>query len=544
MSGKMDHNRDQMGNRPAAVAGRFYPGTEKKLREEVESLFGEAKPPLRPEEVPRALIVPHAGYVFSGRVAASAFNQIPGGHRYHRIFILASSHQMSFPGASVWCAGDYETPLGRVPLDRETCRLLAQKSPLITTGREAHLGEHSLEVQLPFLQHKLGDTFLLVPLILGTHHPQECLQLADLLRPFFTPENLFVASSDLSHYPCYEDAVTTDKATTEAILTNAPEKLLQSLEENRKKKIPGLATSLCGWTSVVTLLHLTSAEELSAEWIDYRNSGDEPHFGDHDRVVGYSAVAFFHARKEEFFLTHQEKEKLLQIATHSVREIVVNKRRISPEEGLERRRSQAEGGMWDKSPHEGRTEGNGPVKDPRGDGAGSWTKSQEEDTEQPTNHPRDDSTPLTGHLALPAGAFVSIYIAGKLRGCIGSFDSGDPLAEVVCRSAASATHDGRFNPPEPDELPAMILEISVLTPLRRIYSPEEIVPGKHGIYIKKGWSSGTFLPQVATKYGWEREELLGRCSRDKAGLGWEGWRNAELYTYEAIVFRSTSGSTP
>lgn len=487
----MSQHTTKEGNRPAAVAGRFYPGTAKKLREEVESLFREAKAPLDPGQAPRALVVPHAGYVFSGRVAASGFNQIPAGHPYRKVFILASSHQMHFPGASAWCDGDYETPLGKVPVDRETCRLLARESSLVNPGGKAHLGEHSLEVQLPFLQEKLAPGFLLVPLILGTSNPQECLQLADILRPYFTSENLFVASSDLSHYPCYEDAVATDHATTEAILANDPAYLLKQLSDSRKKGLPGLATALCGWTSVVTLLHLTSPASLRAEWIDYANSGDEPRYGDHDRVVGYSAVAFFSNEERALILTSEDKQALLAIARSSVTSMVLHGKR-NPAESRE----------------------------------------------------TDVSTSTTSSLEKPAGAFVSIYIEGKLRGCIGSFDTGDPLADVVDRSAASAVHDGRFKPLQPEELSAMNLEISVLTPPRKIHSPEEILPGIHGIYIKKGCSSGTFLPQVATHYGWDREELLGRCSRDKAGLGWEGWKHAELFVYEAIVFSDRASESP
>lgn len=480
----MDRESKKEVNRPAAVAGKFYPGTEAKLRAEVQALLGQARPAQRQEEAPQAIVVPHAGYLFSGSVAASAFNQIPKGHPYERVFLLASSHRLRFPGASVWCDGDYETPLGPVTTDRETCHRLTRATSLISATREPHLEEHSLEVQLPFLQEILGPSFLLVPLVLGTHHHEECRRLAEALRPWFRPENLFVISSDLSHYPCYDDAVTTDRATTEAILANDPGKLLKTLEANRHKKIAGLATSLCGWTSVLTLLHLTATGEVTATWVDYRNSGDEPLYGDHDRVVGYSAVAFFRNAPLPYFLTTEEKATLLGIARQSVSEMVTTGNRFPP----------------------GRTK------------------------------------PEEVHLAEPAGAFVSIYISGKLRGCIGSFDTGDPLAEVVAHAASSAARDSRFDPPEPEELKHMSLEISVLTPLRRIHSPEEFIPGKHGITIKKDWATGTFLPQVGAKYGWTREELLGRCSRDKAGLGWEGWKNAELYVYEAIIFSSAEDS--
>ncbi len=466
-------------NRQAAVAGRFYPGTEKRLREEVRELFVNAKPPLRPGEVPRALIVPHAGYVFSGGVAASAFSQISGTVSPERVFVIASSHRYHFPGAALFMSGNYETPLGEVAVDRDTCRQLTEQNPLFTAREEAHLDEHSLEVQLPFLQEKLTPSFLLVPIILGTQKPAECKSLADTLRPFFTPGNLFVISSDLSHYPSYEDAVKTDRITTEAILANSPPHLLAVLEENRKQKTEGLATSLCGWTSVLTLLNITTGMEVDYAWVDYRNSGDEPMYGDRDRVVGYSAVAVFGKEESSFSLSEEEKAELLKIAEQSILKKVITGERILPEE-----------------------------------------------------------LPQEGRLSEPAGAFVSIYISGKLRGCIGSFNSGDPLAKVVNQAAFSAAQDHRFNPPETDELENMILEISVLTPLKRIHSPEEIIMGKHGIYIKSGFSSGTFLPQVAQKYGWNREEFLGRCSRDKAGLGWEGWKTAELFTYEAIVFKN------
>jgi AmmeMemoRadiSam system protein A len=131
---------------------------------------------------------------------------------------------------------------------------------------------------------------------------------------------------------------------------------------------------------------------------------------------------------------------------------------------------------------------------------------------------------------------VSLYVKGELRGCIGSFEGDTSLAEAVTRSASSACNDDRFDRLVPDELYDLEIEISVLSPLKRIRSKDEIILGKHGIFIRKGLNRGTFLPQVAEKYQWSLEEFLGRCSRDKAGLGWDGWKQAELYIYEAIVF--------
>jgi MEMO1 family protein len=475
--------KDKIIRKPA-VAGRFYPADRQKLLEEVTTCFERAQPSVRQGRMPQALIVPHAGYIFSGRVAASGFNQLPDDAEVKRIFILASSHQMHFPGASVYCSGDYATPLGVVAVDKETGHRLIEGNSLFSGREDAHLFEHSLEVQLPFLQVKPGSGFTLIPIVMGTQKPEECRQMAQSLKPYLVPGNLFVISSDFSHYPDYDNAYRNDQITTEAILTGSPGKLLRTLEENKKKNIPGLVTSLCGWTSVLTLMYMTEEGPFDFERVDYQNSGDQPVYGDPDRVVGYSALAVYHNSSGEFHLTTEEKEQLLRIANESIRSLTGSDKSLPP-----------------------------------------------------------DRRALSGSLARNAGAFVSIYVSGKLRGCIGSFENENTLAEVVSRSAASAARDHRFDPVSEDDLDKMTLEISVLTPLKRIYSKEEIVPGRHGIYIRKGLNSGTFLPQVGEKYGWSADEFLGRCSRDKAGLGWDGWKSAELFTYEAIIFGSSKGGS-
>jgi AmmeMemoRadiSam system protein A len=138
---------------------------------------------------------------------------------------------------------------------------------------------------------------------------------------------------------------------------------------------------------------------------------------------------------------------------------------------------------------------------------------------------------------MKAGAFVTLKENGELRGCIGRFTADIPLYQVIEEMAiSSSTQDNRFLPVTAKEIDKLEIEISVLSPMKKISSIDEIVMGKHGIYIKKGWYSGTFLPQVATETGWSREEFLGHCARDKAGIGWDGWKDAEIYTYEACVF--------
>ena len=471
------NNRSQKHNREAAVAGQFYPRGKNALLEELKKLFGESEKIKAGKQRPQAIISPHAGYIFSGKVAASAFNQIPENARYEKVFILASSHQFSFNGASVYCSGNYETPLGEIEVDLELCENLIENSTIFTNYPQAHEREHSLEVQLPFLQYKLGSSFILIPIILGTNDASDCKKIADILAPYFNEKNLFVISTDFSHYPKYEDAVKVDLKTAEAICENNPLLLQDVLYNNKREGISKLATSLCGWTSVLTLLYLTKDRSFHYQKIDYQNSGDARPYGDKKGVVGYWAIAVFD-KKNVFNISQNEKAEILEITRQSITNYI--------ETGK----------------------------------AGKILKSSSK-----------------GILNEKTGVFISIYVKNKLRGCIGGFAQEKTLNELIQKMSVSAACDSRFDGIKKKDLRNMEMEISVLSPLKRIKSIDELELGKHGIYIKEGLNTGTFLPQVATKTGWSKDEFLGRCSRDKAGLGWDGWKTAELYTYEALVFR-------
>ncbi len=465
--------------RPPAVAGQFYPASEQELRAQVRSLFAQAHAPMGPGAI-RALIAPHAGYPYSGVVAASAYNQIDPHVRYDNVFVIGSSHHVAFDGAAVYTAGDYRTPLGIVTVDRTVGRALLDHGDPFVTRDDAHADEHSIEVQLPFLQERFGGALRIVPIVLGTNDPRLCAKIAEGLRAYFTPKNLFVISSDFSHYPPYDQAKVVDAATEHAIVENSAYGLLSALIANEKRAVPNLATSLCGWTSVMTLLDLTEGnKDLVFTPVEYRNSGDAP-IGNKDQVVGYWAITVSEpgARAQEFRLSNDEKQSLLRIARETVTEYV-RSRRV----------------------------------------------------------PEVDGSSLTPAEKTPCGAFVTLRKKGDLRGCIGRFDASVPLVEVIQQMAvAAATQDPRFSPVRPDEVSSLEIEISVLTPMKRISSIDEIELGRHGIYMRKGGRSGTFLPQVATETGWTKEEFLGHCAQEKAGIGWEGWKDAELFTYEALVF--------
>ncbi len=463
------------------VAGRFYSANKETLEKEISTFFTNAKASKDEELSLRALIAPHAGYIFSGEVAAESFNQIPEQAAYKRVFVIASSHQMFFNGASVYTAGDYKTPLGLIRVDRKLGEKLVKENPTFNNNKEPHRHEHSLEVQLPFLQARLGDNFLLVPIILGTQLPSECQQIAKALSPYFKEENLFVVSTDFSHYPEYNDAVKIDKMTSDSILTNHPKVLLSTIQKNKRKGIENMATSLCGWTSVLTLMYLTENNPVEYKRIVYKNSGDIPIYGDKERVVGYNAIAVYAKEEQEFMLTSNEKHYLLEVARHTLEKHFKIKSKLDVIEVT-------------------------------------------------------DEGALNQHY----GAFVSLYVNGELRGCIGSIFGQEPLVEIVKRMAISASHDRRFLDLSEEEMDSLNIEISVLSPLKQVYSKDEIVLGKHGVYVERGLNSGTFLPQVAKKMKWDVDQFLGHCSRDKAGLSWEGWKTANLYTYEAIVFSEGS----
>ena len=466
------------------VAGQFYPADPEVLRNNLAEMFAAAKPAENAGEV-LALIAPHAGYVFSGKTAASAYMQADADKKYRTVFVIGSSHRMSFEGASVYDRGNMITPLGTVSVDRELANSLIKENSVFVSKPEAFTGEHSIEVQLPFLQYHLKQPFKVVPILLGSQSPPVSREIAKALLPFFNSENLFVFSSDFSHYPDYQTAVEVDKETAMSIISLSPEKFVNTVNSHTEKDLPNLITSACAWPSLLSLMYMAEVTEgAEIRLVDYTNSGDTK-YGDHSRVVGYNAMSVVvkpekkAAQAKDFSVSEEDREILLQTARKSIEYYLENKA-VYP--------------VGDKG--------------------------------------------YSASLMTPCGAFVTLNKDGRLRGCIGRMTSTEmPLIKVVNEMAVSAAvNDYRFDKVTADELDDIEIEISILTPLKLISSVDEIQMGKHGIYIRKGSASGTFLPQVARETGWTKEEFLGHCARDKAGIGWEGWKDADIYIYEAIVF--------
>ena len=459
--------------RKPAVAGSFYPSSEKELR----TMLGAWLHPAGEGNSPQALIVPHAGYVFSGEVAAAAFNRIPRGHGYKRIFLLGPSHRVGFAGASVntrfLAAG---TPLGRVPVDVALGEELIRAGAGVFTCRsDAHDREHCLEVQLPFLQLVFGEVPPIVPIVIGTQRLSVLQQIAEVLAPYFNEDNLFVISSDFSHYPSYEDAKASDLLLAETITSGGLEAFLKALTQIDKMDYPGQDTAACGSNAIAVLLSLMDAQgrgRFTAEHVLYRNSGDSP-YGEKDRVVGYNAIVF--TRDHLFRFSEAEKRAMIATARAAIHSSL----------GL---------------PFDG------------GD------------------------TPVGILKESGFGAFVTLRTGGRLRGCIGRFTSSSSLQATIREMARSAAFsDPRFPALSKKEAPEVDIEVSVLSPLKKISSIDEFKLGRDGIYMIKGTRHGTFLPQVADETGWTVEEFLGHCARDKAGIGWDGWKDAELYIYQTEI---------
>jgi len=473
--------------RPSAVAGQFYPGDAAKLRGAVEGFMADA---VRPRGVkPVAIIVPHAGWAYSGQIAADAFKQAAGFH-YDLIVVLGTNHHAyPFRGLSVYPGAGYKTPLGVVPLDRQFTKALFASDKAVTFKGGVHEKEHSIEVELPFIQF-LFPGVKVVAAVVGSSDPATAEHLGRVLARLLKGRNaLIVASSDLSHYPRYSDAVAVDHKTLTAVASLDAEvfsrTIARQLEEGRR----GLVTCACGAGPI--MVAMTAARELGAgraTVLAYANSGDTVP-GNPDRVVGYGAVEFTRESGEPDLrvleshsfppvanLTASDRSYLLELARKTIVRYL--------------------------------STGTFPL-------------------------------PLktTPGLAQKRGAFVTLQEGGELRGCIGRMVGDAPLSLTVARMAiAAALNDKRFRPVRLEEMKSIRIEISVLTPFSRVKGPGAIRIGTDGVLLRKGGQGAVYLPQVAPEAGWSVEEMLDHLCR-KAGLDSSCWRSGvDLYTFQAEVF--------
>jgi hypothetical protein len=475
------------GIRPPTVAGQFYPADPAALRAAIEGFLRDALPP-RPD-APAALVVPHAGYIYSGQIAADAYRQAAGAG-IDTVIILGTNHTNgSFRRVSVFDGDGYRTPLGVARVDRALAAALVTEGGAVFDST-LHAREHSVEVQVPFVQH-LFPNAAIVPVVVGAPDPESCRRFGRALAAQAVGRRvLIVASSDLSHYPERRVAAEVDRRTLQAIAGMRADELASMEREAAASEARGVSTCACGEGPIrVAIEAARSLGALRGTVISYANSGDMP-IGDPGRVVGYGAVAFSRGTAG------------------------VDAAALSPV---------------------------------RADPAGALDAADKRillrlARETITRFLRTETVPLprggSAKLLRESGAFVTLKSRGELRGCIGRIQAEGPLIRLIGMLALdSAFRDSRFKPVTADELKHLEIEVSVLTPLSSVPGPEAIQPGRDGVVLRLGARSAVFLPQVAAEQGWDRAEMLDQLAQ-KAGLSPGAWRDrrATFLTFRADVF--------
>jgi len=482
-----------MNNRKSILAGSWYSDNPNELRASVEKYINDADIEI-PKERVLGIISPHAGHIYSGPVMGYGYKVLREQAKTYdikNIIIIAFSHRGIGDGKiSVWNQGYWETPLGKIEINTEIANALIESSPIIDFVPETHESEHSLEIQLPFLQMALKD-FRIVPVSFSHMSMTETEELINSLAKVLNNRDdvFIIASTDMSHYHTYSQAVKMDREALEYIIDNNANDLIDALS---KRNI-----ELCGWGTVLTLMKLSNifgAENITM--LNYANSGDVT--GDTSQVVGYGSVAFsfpgtFEGIKysenddipgtDDYDLTREEKIYLLQLARQSIDEYVKNRRRLQPEK------------------------------------------------------PKDKK------LTKNAAVFVTLNKDGSLRGCIGQMVAQAPIYKAVRDMAISASsNDYRFQPVKTNELDKIDIEISVLSPMKKIDSYKDVRLGIDGVYIighhNGGTRTGVFLPSVATDTGWSLDEFLGELCSQKANLPREFYKHpdAEIFTFTVLKF--------
>ena len=469
------------------LAGAWYEADAEQLRKQIDQYLAKASgEPLRNV---CALILPHAGYRWSGQTAAYGIRPLQG-RKFRRVIVLGPSHRVPMENvASVPDYTHYATPLGEVPLDRAFIDRL-RKYPQFQTIPYAHQGEHSVQIELPLLQHVLGE-FRFVPIVVGQLDQPTMRRMGTILHGLVDDQTLVVASSDFTHYgPNYGY-----QPFHEQIAENLKKLDMGAWERIRAKNLSGFfdyiaqtGTTICGRYAIGVLLAMLP-EDAEAHLLHYDTSGRVG--GDYTNSVSYLAIAFtgqwpkgepaaLESGSSRRALSADDRAKLLKLARMTLTYAL----------------------QHSKVPL-----------------------------------PSDLNVEITGPMKQIAGAFVTLKKHGQLRGCIGEIFPIRPLYKAVMAQAINAgLADRRFPPVQASELDEIEFEISVLTPPHSVSSYKQIVIGRHGIVLKKDGRSAVFLPQVAIEQGWDLETTLNHLAR-KAGLPEDAWREgASFDVFEAIVF--------
>ena len=483
-SGSDKENKD-MNIRKSVLAGNWYPENPEALKKSIEKYLNGVKlPNINSQEI-SAIIVPHAGHQYSGQCAAYGYSLIKG-KPFKRIIIIGPSHTTGFIGVSVSRATHYETPLGKVEVDRDACDALLKNDKLFSYQSSADMNDHSLEIQLPFLQTVLSG-YKIVPLIAGEIDDYQ--DTASAIKKIVDKQTLIIISSDFTHYgDDFGFVPFTDniKDNLKKLDGGAIDLIINISPEGFYKYVKSTGATICGYKPISLLLSIIDTKNIfdaKGILLNYYTSGDLT--GDYSRCVSYAAIAFRKLNvskpKEEQDkdnLSESEQKTLLSLARETLK---------------------------------------------------LYLKSQKT--------PKPNEKDLPAKLTEKRGVFVTLKEKGQLRGCIGRiFDPKSLYQGVIDEAVDSAVNDWRFSPVTADEEKNISIEISVMSPMKKVAGYKDIIVGKHGIYLVKGGHTAIFLPQVAPEQGWTLEETLNNLA-EKAGLPADGWRKgAEFFVFTAQVF--------
>jgi MEMO1 family protein len=497
--------------REPAVAGTFYPEDPGELTRAVDRLLEHCNGKLEPDRELRALISPHAGYSYSGVVAAEAYACLKG-RGYSTVVLIGPDHYIGFEGVAVYPGGAFRTPLGDVAVDEELAALFLEAGAGVQPAPEAHRREHALEVQLPFLQRILPNARI-VPVLMGFRSRTNVEIMANVLsRALDNPRVVLVASTDLSHYHPRDVAHRLDSRVTDLVRAFAPTSLWEELRAGN--------VEACGGDPLVAvMLGAAIAGAEQSRILRYSDSGEST--GDSGSVVGYLSAALFKGMPATAVAFSASAAKSLP----EVEELVGT----------------------------GTGTGTGTGSGSSGEiGFASFTPAEIDvllhlaiESARTGMHdplPVLELRHLTPRLRAPGRAFVTLRRGRELRGCVGYIETNHALWETVARAARAAAHeDRRFAEVRPEEVPELIVEVSVLTPPVSLAGPGDIRIGQDGVIVTQGSRRGLLLPQAALEYGWDGETLLAHACR-KAGLAEDAWKKgARLERFQARIFEAAPG---
>jgi len=467
--------------RPPYFAGKFYPENKDVLNNLINSFIQKTEPSQNNLK-PQIIISPHAGYVFSGQTAISSFILLQN-FDYNNIIIIGPSHQQIADNLLIYTGNAISTPLGQINTNPDINQVLLSNK-YCQADNQAHQNEHSIEVQIPLLQKTIKTNWRINMGLINTNDQTTLTEITETITRIIsqTPNTLLVISSDLSHYPNYQNANLYDKKIIDAILSKNTEKLDQEINLIKTQNIPGLETCACGLSPIKIAMAIASKLNLTGKLVHYSNSGDSD-YGDKNNVVGYGSIVFFKTELDSQQLLNQTEQKIaMDMAINAIKQKL------------------------------------------------NLTTKKNNSIEY-KNHPI---------FMEPRGLFITLYKNNQLRGCIGLIEPVKKLYQAIPEMAASAAfNDPRFKPLSADELDQIKIEISVLSPLEKIDDINQIKLGQHGVVIKSNQNSGVFLPQVAVETNWTKQQFLEHLCSDKAGLNKNCYLEPEtdIYIFSTQSFK-------